>query len=175
MIRLRPILSIALCFAVPMAVFSADVEDTGMEISVSGIIDNRNIPVKYTCDGENVSPEISWSGLPRETKSLAVTIIDPDAPMGDFRHWLIYDIPVQAQNIPGSGPLPAGAKEMNNDFGRTSYGGPCPPSGVHRYAFTVYALNVENLADVDEANFLRLLENHKIASAQIVGLYSRQR
>ena len=146
-----------------------------MKLEVSDIRDNQKIPSEYTCDGIDVSPEVSWGGLPEGTKSLALTLIDPDAPMGDFIHWLVYDIPPEAGKIPRGGPLPAGAKEVESDFGKKSYGGPCPPSGVHRYVFTLYALDAERLEGVSRDNLLQLLKKHKIDSAAVTGLYSRAR
>jgi hypothetical protein len=146
-----------------------------MELKVNDFGHNQRIPSEYTCDGQDLSPEISWSNLPQGTKSLALTVIDPDAPMGDFIHWLVYDIPPEAGGIPKGGPLPSGAKEVLNDFGKSSYGGPCPPSGTHRYFFTLYALDVEHLENVNKRNFVDLVKKHKIASAEVIGLYSRGR
>lgn len=152
-----------------------DTEAAEMKLEIDGFVHNQNIPVEYTCDGKDVSPEIKWSSLPNDTKSLALTVIDPDAPMGDFVHWLIYDISKEATGIPQGGPLPKGAKEVRNDFGRTGYGGPCPPSGTHRYFFALYALDVEHLEGVNASNFVDLVKKHKIASAEVIGLYSRKR
>ncbi len=125
-----------------------------MELKSKDFQNNQNIPTVHTCDGRDISPQLSWSGAPPgETKSYALTCIDPDAPMGDFIHWLIYDIPAAATSIPRGGPLPTGAQEVQNDFGKESYGGPCPPSGTHRYFFTIYALNTGQLKKVTKAIF----------------------
>lgn len=148
---------------------------SAIKLEVSSIQNNRNIPSEYTCDGDDVSPEISWSGLPDGTESLALTVIDHDAPMGDFVHWLVYDIDPKAKSIPKAGPLPIGAKEVQNDFGKKTYGGPCPPQGTHRYFFTLYALDTKYLNDVTSANFLSLVRQHAIDSVDIVGLYRRSR
>lgn len=148
---------------------------SGMKLEISDIQNNQIIPSQYTCDGRDVSPGISWGDLPAGTKTLALTVIDPDAPMGDFIHWLVYDIPPQAGSIPKGGPLPNGTKEVRNDFGKNSYGGPCPPSGTHRYFFKLYALDIQNLENVTSGNFLSLIKQHAIDSSEVVGLYSRAR
>lgn len=145
-----------------------------MKLEVNGFGNNQKIPSEYTCDGKDASPSIKWSGLPEETKSLALSVIDPDASMGDFAHWLVYDIPLTANNIPSGGPLPEGAKEIRNDFTKEGYGGPCPPSGTHRYFFTLYALDVEHLDGVNSANFLTKVKKHAISQTEVIGLYSRK-
>ncbi|MDP1853978.1 MAG: YbhB/YbcL family Raf kinase inhibitor-like protein [Candidatus Omnitrophota bacterium] len=151
--------------------------DTGvveMKLEIDEFAHNQNIPSQYTCDGEGLSPEIKWSNLPPAAKSLALTVIDPDAPIGDFVHWLIYDIPKEAAGIPKGGPLPKAAKEVDNGFGRPAYGGPCPPSGTHRYFFTLYALDVEHLEGVTKSNFLAKVKEHTISKTEVIGLYSRK-
>lgn len=145
-----------------------------MKLEINEFTHNQKIPSEYTCDGQDVSPQIKWSDLPVQTKSLALTVIDPDAPMGNFVHWLVYDIPKEAAGIPKGGPLSKGTKEVDNGFGRASYGGPCPPSGTHRYFFTLYALDVEHLDGVTSSNFLTKVKEHCIAQTEIIGLYSRK-
>jgi len=95
----------------------------------------ESIPVRFTCDGQDLSPHLAWSDLPQGTQSLALMCHDPDAPVGDWIHWLVHDIPAETDHLPRGGPLPSGAKETVNDFGYSRYGGPCPPSGRHRYFF----------------------------------------
>ena len=148
-------------------------EVRAMKLKVDGFTPNQSIPSQYTCDGEDISPEITWEGLPEGTLSLALSVIDPDAPMGDFRHWLVYDIDPNAGRIPMGGPLPAGAKEAENDFGADGYNGPCPPSGEHRYFFTLYALDATYLEGAEASNFQTLVKQHAIDSAEVVGLYAR--
>ncbi len=145
-----------------------------MEITSNDFKHNQNIPSVHTCDGKDISPHLSWSGAPAGTKSFALTCIDPDAPMGDWIHWLVHDIPAAVTNIPQGGPIPSGAKEVANDFGKKPYGGPCPPSGTHRYFFTIYALNVENLGDVSKKDFVKKVKENALASAEIIGLYKRR-
>ena len=130
------------------------------------------IPSLYTCDGENRSPHLVWSEIPPDTKSFALSVIDPDAPGGDFIHWLIINIPVKVTEI-AEGEVPQEAEQVVNDFGKKDYGGPCPPSGTHRYFFTIYALDTEKLSSVNKGNFLDKVNRHKIASAQLMGKYSR--
>jgi len=131
------------------------------------------IPSKYTCDGEDVSPHLKWSEIPAETKSFALICDDPDAPVGTWVHWLVCDIPANVREIK-EGEIPKGAKQVRNDFGKLEYGGPCPPSGTHRYFFKLYALNVEKLSNVNENNFYELIEKHKIDEAILMGRYKRR-
>mgnify|MGYP005833538239 CR=1 FL=1 len=144
-----------------------------LEISSQDFKHNQPMPAIHSCDGHNISPQLSWSGAPEGTKSFALTCIDPDAPMGNFIHWLVYNIPASAKGIPRGGPLPEGATEVTNDFGKISYGGPCPPSGTHRYFFTLYALKTEKLAGLTKDNFIKMVRKNQLATAQIIGLYKR--
>jgi hypothetical protein len=146
-----------------------------MDITSKDFQHNQAIPPVHTCDGKDISPHLAWSGAPEGTKSFALTCIDPDAPMGDFIHWLIYNIPAHASELPRGGPLPAGAREAANDFGKRPYGGPCPPSGTHRYFFTIHALKVSDLGTVSKNDFLNKVKENRLASAEIIGLYQRKR
>ena len=146
-----------------------------MEINSKDFKNNQPIPSTYTCDGRDISPHLSWSGAPEGTRSFALSCIDPDAPRGDFIHWLIYNIPATVTEIPRGGPLPTGAREATNDFGKKAYGGPCPPSGTHRYFFTLYALKVKDLGEVSKKDFLKRVKENQLASAQLMGIYRRKR
>ncbi|HMF09395.1 MAG TPA: YbhB/YbcL family Raf kinase inhibitor-like protein [Thermoanaerobaculia bacterium] len=139
------------------------------------------IPRKHTCDGEDVSPELSWSGQPSQTASLALIVEDPDAPRKTWVHWVLFDMPAARSSLPDSvSDRPAvdgGGTQGKNDFGNLGYGGPCPPSGTHRYFFKLYALNKKlglpsgsSRHDVDKA-----MEGHVLAEAQLLGRYSRGR
>ncbi|MHA1578490.1 MAG: YbhB/YbcL family Raf kinase inhibitor-like protein [Candidatus Freyarchaeota archaeon] len=131
------------------------------------------IPSRFTCDGEDISPHLEWSEAPEGTKSFALIVDDPDAPMGTWVHWLVCDIPPTVTEIPRNS-VPEGARQVRNDFGKLDYGGPCPPSGTHRYFFKLYALNVEKLENVKEKNeFYRRVEEHKIGEAVLMGRYKR--
>jgi Raf kinase inhibitor-like YbhB/YbcL family protein len=134
--------------------------------------DRGEIPPRFTCDGEDISPHLSWENPPQGTKSFALSLIDPDAPGGMFVHWLVYDIPGDAREIE-RGILPNGAKQVENDFGMKGYGGPCPPSGMHRYIFTLYALDVEHLEGVNRRSFFEIIERHLIGKAELTGLYGQ--
>jgi len=157
-----------------MSLFCFTGHSAAMEITSQDFKNNQPMPVIHTCDGSDVSPQLSWSGAPAGTKSFALTCIDPDAPSGDFIHWLAYDIPASITNFPQGGPLPSNVKEAANDFGKKSYGGPCPPSGTHRYVFTVYALKKEKMAGVTKDNFLQKVTENQIAKALLIGLYKRR-
>jgi Raf kinase inhibitor-like YbhB/YbcL family protein len=144
-----------------------------MKLKSKDFVDNNRIPAEFTCDGRNISPQLSWEDIPQGTKSFALSVTDPDAPGGTWIHWLVYDIYKELRENERGG-LPEGAKEVVNDFGRKSYGGPCPPSGTHRYAFTVYALDTEHLEGLNKRNFFDIVEKHAIEKAVIKGLYKRR-
>ncbi|PVX24176.1 MAG: YbhB/YbcL family Raf kinase inhibitor-like protein [Candidatus Bathyarchaeum sp.] len=144
-----------------------------MKLMSKNFADKGSIPSEFTCDGKNVSPHLVWENVPEGTKSFALTVTDPDA-VGGWNHWLLYDIPKNVKEIEKN-RKPAEALEVENDFGKKVYGGPCPPSGTHRYFFTVYALDVEHLEGVNKRNFLDRVEEHTIEKAEIIGLYKRRR
>jgi Raf kinase inhibitor-like YbhB/YbcL family protein len=135
----------------------------------------QNIPVRFTCDGEDISPHLAWSEVPAEATSLALVCHDPDAPVGDWTHWLVTDIPAAPAEIPTGGPVPAGAREITNHFGYKHYGGPCPPSGTHRYFFILYALKDPTPSGLDKSNFEAKMSDAAVASAELMGTYSRSR
>ena len=144
-----------------------------MKLKSKDFEDNSSIPSEFTCDGRNVSPQLSWENVPAETKSFALSVADPDAPMGTWIHWLVHDIPKDIRTIEQGG-LPKGAKQVENDFGMKEYGGPCPPSGTHRYVFTVYTLDVEHLEDVKKRNFFDKVGEHTLGKAVLKGVYKRK-
>ncbi len=132
------------------------------------------IPSQFTCDGPDISPHLEWSEAPKETKSFALIVDDPDAPVGTWVHWLVCDIPPNVKSIPRNG-LPRNARQVKNDFGKVEYGGPCPPSGTHRYFFKLYALKVDKLEGVnDKRSFYKKVEENKIAEAVLMGKYKRK-
>jgi Raf kinase inhibitor-like YbhB/YbcL family protein len=112
------------------------------EVKSSAFSEGDTVPVQFTCDGDNVSPPLSWSGVPEGATELRVSVTDPDAPSGTFTHWLVTGIDPSSTDV-GQGMVPAGGTEQTNSFGETGYGGPCPPrgKGPHRYVFTVQALD----------------------------------
>ena len=136
------------------------------------------IPRANTCDGPDVSPDLSWEGVPAETKSLALICDDPDAPR-NWVHWVLFNIPPQENHLPAEIPPDAelnnNARHGKNDFGKLGYGGPCPPGGTHRYYFKLYALDTEldldsgaTRAQVEEA-----MQGHILTEGQLMGRYSR--
>jgi len=140
-------------------------------ITSSVFENNKPIPKKYTCDGDDINPPLKLEGLPDETKSIVLIVDDPDAPMGTWDHWIVWNIPPMeeiAENVvPGV--------EGMNDFQRQSYGGPCPPSGTHRYFFKVYAL--KEILDLDtnsrKSNVEKEMEGKIVAKGELIGVYSR--
>ncbi len=151
-----------------------------MIISSPVFKDNGQIHSKYTCDGEDVSPPLSWSEAPNGTKTYVLIMDDPDAPVGVFTHWVIFNIPASennlSENVPKTDKITNGALQGKNDFGRKGYGGPCPPSGRHRYQFHLYASDtLLNLTPgSSKKNVLKALEGHILAKAELTGLYSRR-
>jgi len=145
-----------------------------MKLESNSFHDQEMILRVHTCDGEDRSPHLVWSGAPEGTESFALSVIDPDAPGGDFIHWLMVNIPGQVREIAEGAEPPQGSEEITNDFGKKAYGGPCPPSGTHRYFFTIYALDTDKLSSVDKRNFLDEVNRHEIVSAQLMGKYSRR-
>jgi len=153
-----------------------------MEIKVtsSAFAEGGLIPPKYTCDGSDISPPLQWEDVPDGTKSIALISDDPDAPMGTWVHWVLFGLPAETreleENIPPDETLPNGAKQGTSDFGRIGYGGPCPPSGTHRYFFKIYALDTELdlAAGVRKRDLLKAMEEHILGQGQLIGKYKRQ-
>ena len=145
-----------------------------MEIQSAVFKNNKLIPSKYTCDGENVNPPLLLSDVPENAKSLVLIVDDPDASSGAFVHWIVWNIDPGIKEIKENN-CPQNAVEGRTDFGRSGYGGPCPPSGTHRYFFKLFALNTT--LDIDTsaggAEVEREIENSILAKAQLVGLYRR--
>jgi Raf kinase inhibitor-like YbhB/YbcL family protein len=154
-----------------------------MKLTSTAFKPDAPIPARYTCDGTNVSPPFAWTNVPAGTKSLALVVTDPDAPDPNapkmtWVHWVLYDLPADTtglrEAIPAKG-LPPGTLEGSNDWGRTGYGGPCPPVGRHRYIHTLYALDTV-LADLDKptrAKLLAAMKDHVLATAELTGTYLR--
>ncbi len=145
------------------------------DLTSSAFAQGERIPTKYTCDGEDISPPLQWSNPPQGTQSFALIMDDPDAPVGTWVHWVLFNLPADTQELPEQTTLPAGAQDGKNSWGRTGYGGPCPPSGTHRYFFKLYALDttVNLTSNADKAQLLRAMEGHILAQAEVMGTYSR--
>ena len=150
-----------------------------IELNSPAFSEGEMIPARYTCDGPDVSPELSWSGVPDDAKSLALICDDPDAPMGTWVHWVLFNIPPGANGLPGEIPSDAslenGAQHGTNDFRRLGYGGPCPPGGTHRYFFKLYALDAELALEsgISKAELLEAMQGHILDEGQLMGKYQR--
>ncbi len=151
-----------------------------MEITSTAFQDGGTIPLQHTCDGQDISPALSWSGAPEGTQSFALIVADPDSPGGDFTHWLIFNIPADAlgleEAIPSSSQLASGARQGENGFGGIGYQGPCPPPGEpHHYYFSVYALDttLELEAGATSGQLLDAMQGHVLAQADIVAICER--
>jgi len=147
---------------------------SNMKITSSAFRNNESIPKKYTCDGENINPPLTFNELPLTAKSLVLILDDPDAPGGDFVHWTLWNISPETTEI-GEGSIPSEVKEGVTDFNKTGYGGPCPPSGTHRYQFKLYALdiNLELDSNSKKSDIEKAMSGHIIDHALLVGLYER--
>jgi len=156
--------------------------DEKMQIKItSPVFSNGSlIPSKYTCDGQNVSPPLQWQNVPAAAKSLAIICDDPDAPVGTWVHWVLYNLPPDttqlAENIPADRILVSHANQGTNDFRKIGYGGPCPPSGTHRYFFKIYALDttIDLQPGATKKQLLNAARGHIIGTGELIGKYSRQ-
>ena len=156
-----------------------------LRLSSSAFADGGEIPARHTCEGQDVSPPLEWSGAPPETKSFALIVDDPDAPdpaapRTTWVHWVLYNLPATTSALAEATPaarLPAGTLPGLNDWKRTGYGGPCPPVGRHRYFHKLYALDVvlPDLREPTKARLEQAMSGHVLAQAQIVGTYERRK
>jgi Raf kinase inhibitor-like YbhB/YbcL family protein len=150
-----------------------------MRIESPAFEPSKLIPPEHTCDGKDVSPPLVWTDPPANTASFALICDDPDAPAGTWVHWLIWNIPpgdrLLAEGVPKSAELPGGARQGTNDFRRLGYGGPCPPSGMHRYFFRLFALDAAlNLpAGATREELERAMSGHVLDRAELMGRYRR--
>lgn len=156
-------------------------EETPMELKVTSTVFQQGgvIPAQYTCDGADISPPLTWTGGPGGTQSYALIADDPDAPVGTWVHWVLYNIPATATSLPENvakkESLSDGTVQGVNDFKRYGYGGPCPPGGTHRYFFKVYALDtiLKTGPGLTKKKLLREIEGHILGQGELMGTYSR--
>lgn len=143
-----------------------------MKLTSPEFSNNQPIPKRFTCEGKDINPQLNIEGMPAAAKSLALIMDDPDAPMGTWVHWVVFNIPVSGKIEENSIP---GIQGMTNS-GRPGYHGPCPPSGTHRYFFKVYALDIELClsAKASKGQLEKAMQGHILEEAQLVGLYKRE-
>ena len=147
-----------------------------MQLSSGNFGSNASMPTKFTCDGNDINPSLLISGVPEQAKSLVLIMDDPDAvkPAGRiWNHWIIFNIPPDTSEI-NEGENPPGIQGRNTG-NKIGYQGPCPPDKEHRYFFKVYALDSENINDVNKDNFLQKIQGHTIDSIEIIGLYQKNK
>jgi len=154
-----------------------------MELTSTAFANGGDIPRRYSCEGEDIPPLLSWVDVPQRTRSLALIVDDPDAPNPaaptmTWVHWVLFDIPSDATGLPDGGtPLPGGTREGLNDWNRTRYGAPCPPVGRHRYFFKLYALDtaLPDLHKPTKADLEQAMHGHVLGRAELVGTYQKQK
>jgi len=178
---------VALALLAPKGVHAQSMALTSPDLKEGGMINAEQVFKGFGCTGNNISPALSWSGAPAATKSLALTVYDPDAPTGSgWWHWVIFNLPASTTSLPkNTGSVkaklaPKGAIQSRTDFGSDGYGGPCPPSGdkPHHYIFTVYAVDVDKLPDAKDHSASAALVGfdlnfHTLAKATLTALYGR--
>ena len=154
-------------------------DKAAIKLTSTAFKEGQAIPRTYTCDGVNVSPPLEWSGVPKTAKTVAIIADDPDAPAGTWVHWVLYNLPADnigvVENLPATENLAAGGFQGKNDFEKIGYGGPCPPSGTHRYFFKIYALDSELplKAGATKAELMKAIEGHVVLEGQLMGTYRR--
>ena len=150
-----------------------------IELTSSAFFEGQMIPRRHTCDGEDVSPPLAWSGVPEKTRSLALICDDPDAPVGTWDHWVLFNIPADANGlaeaVAAEPTLENGAVNGSNSWGRLGYGGPCPPGGTHRYFFYLFALDcrLELESGATKSQLRRAMEGRVLAEGRLMGRYRR--
>ena len=147
-----------------------------MKLTSSVFTHQNEIPARYTCDGDNISPPLNWVEIPANTKSLVLIMDDPDAPRGTWDHWIIFNLPVNTNSLPeGVKEFPMGTKFGKNSWGKENYGGPCPPDKQHRYFFRLYALDscLELPNGVSKEKIQQTIKGKIIAETELIGLYAR--
>ena len=146
-----------------------------LTISSPAFTHGEGIPARYTCDGTDASPPLAIGRIPPTARTLALIMDDPDAPSGNWVHWVVWNIPVQTREIPEN-VLPHGASQGRNGWKRNSYGGPCPPSGTHRYFFRLYALDrsLQLTSSGTKADLERAMQGHILARGELMGTYRRR-
>ncbi len=149
------------------------------ELTSTAFDEGQEIPERYSCDGQDISPPLAWGDPPEGTESFALISDDPDAPVGTWVHWVLYNIPADARELPEDVPaqdeLDDGSLHGQNSWERRDYGGPCPPGGTHRYVFKLYALDttLDFKPGATKKELLNAMDGHVLAQAQLIGTYTR--
>jgi Raf kinase inhibitor-like YbhB/YbcL family protein len=151
-----------------------------MRLTTTAFQPGGDIPSVHTCDSSDVSPALAWADAPDATQSFALIVDDPDAPAGDWVHWVVFNLPATTRALPGGlapgAKLISGGRQGRNDFGRVAYGGPCPPPGpAHHYHFKLYALDtiVDLPSGASKADLQEAMQDHVLAQAELIGRYRR--
>jgi Raf kinase inhibitor-like YbhB/YbcL family protein len=171
---------VVVCFAGDKQAKKGALRMDTITIASAAFKDKEPIPSAYTCDGADVSPPLAWSTIPAAAKSFVLIVDDPDAPMGTWVHWVVYDLPPTRaaldENIPKTDTVPGGGKQGRSDFNRVGYNGPCPPSGTHRYFFKIYALDTMlNLpSGKSKQEVEKAMKGHVVGKGELVGTYKRE-
>ena len=164
----------AACTPLATATQAAVTPPATLELRSPAFALGEAIPQKYTCQGDNVSPPLEWSQIPDGALSLALIVEDPDAPMRTWVHWVLYNLPPTSTGLPehvADADLPEGTLQGKSSFGKPGYGGPCPPTGQHRYYFHLYALDIRvDAQDLDKAALLKAAEGHILAEGEWMGV-----
>jgi len=170
----------AACFFSLILLFFSGGAAMALELKSRAFSSQASLPREYTCEGQDISPSLFWSGVPAQTMSLALICDDPDAPMGTWVHWVLYNIPAEAgglaEDLPKTGVLKDGSRQGFNDSGKLGFSGPCPPPGKpHRYFFKLYALDIklDIKGTATKEKLLAAMEGHVLAEASIIGMYER--
>jgi Raf kinase inhibitor-like YbhB/YbcL family protein len=148
---------------------------SSFSVATSAFQTGSDIPAKFTCNGANVNPELKINGVPNGAKSLVLIVDDPDAPRGLFTHWILWNIDPKTTDI-GENSVPTGGVQGTNDFGKRNYGGPCPPSGTHRYFFKIFALDskLDLKPSAGRAELDGAMKDHVLTKAELIGRYSHR-
>src|SRR2546430_162889 len=152
-----------------------------IKLTSSAFSEGQPIPRAYTCDGVNISPPLEWSGVPKTARTIAIVCDDPDAPGGTWVHWVLYNLPAEniglVENLPATENVKAGGFQGQNDFGKSGYGGPCPPSGTHRYYFKIFAFDreLDLPSGAKRGQLDAAMKGHVVAQGELMGRYSRKK
>ncbi len=164
------------CLIIYIAINTSAIGQGKLTVTSTAFIGGDAIPAKFTCVGQNVSPPLSWSNVPVDTKSFALVMDDPDAPMGVWVHWVVYNIPPGVTNLKENFNI-ADIKAINglNDWRSAGYGGPCPPGGKHRYLFKLYALDttLESASDMTKQKLEGVMKGHILARGELMGTFAQ--